>query len=353
MWTAATFASGKVRGFNQPDDAGLVSYQEAAAYGANFLRFFIDNVTGGLSNNGSQFRIGSGAYGTFDFTALDTSVANAHASGLKLIFVVDDHSMMSNSSLQNSFIAMWQAIATHWVGSTTIAGYDLWNEPHGTGASQAAWITLSQQTTSAIRAIDPNHVIIWEPFEWGLPYGFDGMTTMPLAAYNNIVYSYHAYDPHLFTGQGVVQDPYGVIYPNTSLSCFSGGAPLNWNINKVGPHGLDCDGSGRQSILDLQSQYHFPILIGEFSAFTAAQTNNNGVPSATQWVTDSIAYFESKGFAWAYHSWHSWWGWDPDVDQSEALRLYDNGKFGGSFPVNRNTNSLTSQVLKSYFARNK
>jgi len=89
--------------------------------------------------------------------------------------------MMSNSSLQNSFIAMWQAIATHWVGSTTIAGYDLWNEPHGTGASQAAWITLSQQSTSAIRAIDPNHVIIWEPFEWGLPYGFDGMTTdLPL-----------------------------------------------------------------------------------------------------------------------------------------------------------------------------
>src|SRR5580704_7650 len=85
--------------------------------------------------------------------------------------------------------------------------------------------------------------------------------------------------------------------------------------------------------------------IGEFSAFTAAPTNNNGVPSATQRVSDSIAYFESKGFAWAYHSWHSWWGWDPDVDQSEALGLYDNGKFDGSFPVNRDTNSLTSHVL--------
>jgi len=62
------------------------------------MRFFIDNVTGRLSNNGSQFRIGNGAYGTFDFTALDAIVGNAQGAGLKIIFVIDDHSMMSNSS---------------------------------------------------------------------------------------------------------------------------------------------------------------------------------------------------------------------------------------------------------------
>jgi hypothetical protein len=174
MWTAATFASHGVRGFNQPGDSSLSSYQAAAAYGANVIRFFIDHVTGGLSNNGSQFRIGGGAFGTFDLTALDTVVANAQAAGLKIIFVVDDHAMMTNGSLQNSFIAMWQAIATRYKKGTTyadtVAGYDLWNEPHGAGASQATWIPLSQRTTSAIRAIDPDHVIIWEPVEWGLAW---------------------------------------------------------------------------------------------------------------------------------------------------------------------------------------
>jgi len=346
MWTAATFANHGVHGFNQPGDSSLSSYQAAAAYGANVIRFFIDNVTGGLSNNGSQFRIGWGAFGTFDLTALDTVVANAQAAGIRIIFVIDDHAMMTNSSLQNSFIAMWQAIATHYKNADTIAGYDLWNEPHGTGASQATWIPLSQRTTSAIRAIDPDHVVIWEPVEWGLPWGYDGMTTMPLAAYGNIVYSYHAYDPHLFTGQGVDQGPYGVKYPNSSLSCFSGGTNLNWNANTVGPDGLNCDGSGRQTILDLQAKYHFPIFISEFGAYTAAPINDSGQPSASQWVDDSIAYFESKGFSWAYHSWREWWGWDAEVDQAEAVRLRN----GGAFPINRNSNSPTIQVLKKYFA---
>jgi hypothetical protein len=180
------------------------------------------------------------------------------------------------------------------------------------------------------------------------------MTTMPLAAYSGIVYSFHAYEPHQFTaayagGLG----PYGTKYPNPSIACYSGGTALAWNASTIGPNGLNCDGSGHQYILDLQAQFGFPILIGEFSAFTAAVTNDSGVPSATAWVADQCAYFESKGFAWAYHDWRNWWGWDPDVDQAEAMRLYDNGKFDGPFPINRNTNSLTSQVLKPYFARNK
>jgi cellulase (glycosyl hydrolase family 5) len=345
MWTAADYAGGHVRGFNQRR-----GFKAAAAYGANVMRFSIDSSTGGLSNNGSQFRIGGGAFGTFDLTALDTVVANAQAAGIKIIFVIDDHAMMTNGSLQNSFIAMWQAIAAHYKTGTTyadtVAGYDLWNEPHGGGASQAGWISLSQTTTSAIRAIDPDHVIIWEPFEWGLAWGFDGMTTMPLAAYGNIVYSYHAYDPHQFTGQGV-EYAYGQKYPNNSLACFPGGTNLNWNASTLGPQGFNCDGSGRQTLLDLQAQYHFPIFVGEFSAYTASPFKK-GKPSATQWVDDIIAYFESKGFSWAYHSWREWWGWDAEVDQAEAVRLRN----GGSYPINRNSNSPTIQVFKNYFKMN-
>ena len=211
IWPAANYANQGARGFNQPGDNSLGSYQAAAAYGANVMRVFINGNTGGgtnnLSDNGSQYRIGNGAYGTFDFTALDAIAANAQAAGAEVIWVIDDgKDLFTSSSLQNSFIAMWQAIATHYKAgtpyATTIVGYDLWNEPAING-SQAQWIPLSQNTASAIRAIDPDHVLIWEPFPWGLPYSYDGITTMPLAAFSNVVYSFHAYDPHLFTNNGV------------------------------------------------------------------------------------------------------------------------------------------------------
>ena len=363
MWTSANFYGG-VRGFNQPYDYSLSSYQAAAAYGANVIRFFIDNRTaaGGLSNNGSQYRIGNGAYGTFDLTALDGMLANAQSAGLKVILVIDDGKVLfapsgsgfNSASLQNSFVAMWQALATHYKAGTTyantIAGYDLWNEPvgyNGNSLGNGPWIPLSQTTTSAIRVIDPDHVIIWEPANWGLPYGFDGITTMPLASYGNIVYSYHAYDPHLFTANGV-GNPYGVMYPNPSLACFSGGTPLNWNASTLGPNGLNCDGSGRQTILDLQAKYNFPIYVGEFSAYTASVTNGEGDPSATDWVRDSIVYFESKGFSWTYHSWRECYCWDAEITQAEAVRIMN----GGS-GINRTSTAPTITVLKQYFAKNK
>ena len=356
IWTAANFANQGVRGFNQPGDNSLGSYQAAAAYGAKVMRVFINDGSGGgtnnLSNNGSQYTIGGGGPGTFDFTALDSIAANAQAAGLKIIWVIDDgKALFTSSSLQNSFIAMWQAISTHYKAgttyATTIGGYDLWNEPAVNG-SEAQWITLSQTTTAAIRAIDPDHVIIWEPFPWALPYSYDGMTTMPLAAYSNIVYSIHPYDPHQFTQQGIGL-PYGFQYPNSSLACYSGGANLNWNAGTIGPDGLNCDGSGRQTILNLQAQYGFPIFVGEFSAVTYSPTNAAGHPSATDWVTDSLAYFRTKGFSWCYHSWREWWGWDAEVGQADAISLY-NSNGTTPYPPPRSSTALTISAVKNYFA---
>ena len=45
IWTAANYANQGVRGFNQPGDNSLGSYQAAAAYGAKVMRFFINDDT--------------------------------------------------------------------------------------------------------------------------------------------------------------------------------------------------------------------------------------------------------------------------------------------------------------------
>jgi len=352
VWTAANFANSGVRGFNQPGDTSAASMAEAKAYGSkvNVMRFFIDQYAGVLSNNGSQYRIGNGAYGTFDFTAVDAALANMQSAGIKMIPVIDDGKVLfNNSSLQDSFVAMWQAFATHYRGNAGIAAFDLWNEPISGGATRDQWIALSQRAASAIRAIDPDHVIIWESLPWDSAEGYDGMTTMPLAAFNNIVYEYHDYDPFQFCLGGVdlVNASYGLKYPVNGLACFKGGTPLNWNASTIGANGLNCDGSGRQTILDLQAKFNFPILVGEFSAFTAAPINDAGVPSATQWVDDNITYFHSKGMSWIYHDWRNWWGWEPDVLQSDAKSLVDTG---APYPLPLHEDSPTSQVLKKHFA---
>jgi hypothetical protein len=118
-----------------------------------------------------------------------------------------------------------------------------------------------------------------------------------------------------------------------------------WNASTLGPDELNCDGSGRQTILNLQAQYGFPIFIGEFSAYTASVTNGNGNPSATDWVKDSLAYFQTKGFSWCYHSWREYYGWDAEITQAEAMRIMN----GGS-GINRTSNAPTISAVKNYFA---
>jgi glucan endo-1,3-alpha-glucosidase len=356
IWTAASYANSGVRGFNQPGDTSAASLQQAASMGAKVMRVFVNNAgsgggTNNLTNNGSQYTIGGGAPGTIDFTVLDAIVANAQLAGLKVIWVFDDHLMMSNGNLQNSFVSIWQGMATHYKGNAAIGGFDLWNEPEGPGSSQAAWIPLSQRTASAIRAIDPDHVIIWEPWEWGLPYHFDGITTMPLASYTNVVYSYHDYEPHSFTGDYPNNYPYGANYPTGGggLPCFPGGAPLQWNAGTIGPNSLNCDGSGRQTILNLQAQYGFQIFVGELGSYSANITNGNGVPSSTAWTDDKLAYLRLKGMSWTYHSWAEWWGWDPLVSQADAISLNNSGGTT-PYPPPRSTNSATGLVLQRHFA---
>jgi len=73
------------------------------------------------------------------------------------------------------------------------------------------------------------------------------------------------------------------------------------------------------------------------------------VPSATDWVTDSLAYFRSKGHSWCYHSWREWWGWDAEIDQSVAVSLNNSGGTN-PFPPPRNPNALTISAVKHYFA---
>lgn len=84
---------------------------------------------------------------------------------------------------------LWEQVATHYRGNATVAAYDLLNEPGGklnaTGVTQ--W-DFFDRLYSAIRAVDPDHIIMmescWEPEDLPAPsrYGWE-----------NVVYQYHNY----------------------------------------------------------------------------------------------------------------------------------------------------------------
>ena len=62
--------------------------------------------------------------------------------------------------LQEAFAATWQTFAAHFVGNTTVFGYEIFNEPI---ASDDHINAFSIKIAGAIRSVDPDHLILWQP----------------------------------------------------------------------------------------------------------------------------------------------------------------------------------------------
>lgn len=100
--------------------------------------------------------------------------------------------LYSDTTYQDLTVSLWEQLAEHYKGNPTIAGYDLLNEPEGSESEKSPWgivqMPFYDRMYKAIRAIDPDHVIIleaiWEPTDMPDPSEF---------GWENVMYEYHFY----------------------------------------------------------------------------------------------------------------------------------------------------------------
>jgi endoglycosylceramidase len=170
----------------------------------------------------------------------------------------------ADASLQDQLVMVWKNVARHYANETTIAGYDLFNEPFvytsiipGLNASNVDSFNI--KATAAIRTVDQNHIIFLEPAN---------MNTYKTSFDSKIVWSPHFY-PLSFAPE---------YYPE--------------NVTV-----LEADLAAKYQTFVLQS--HLPMWIGEFGAFM----NDS---SADNWLRDAKSLFDKYQVGWA------WWPYyDP------------------------------------------
>ena len=140
------------------------------------------------------------------FTELDWVVNNCAKYGLYVI--IDMHGVVGgqstsmdcgqqsantywyNGNYQGDTAWMWWQIANHYKGNTTVAGYDLINEPIGAPSTTAVW-TLYNGLYNSIRSADPDHMIIMEG-----AFGNWNWSMLPNPAvygWSNVAYEMHEY----------------------------------------------------------------------------------------------------------------------------------------------------------------
>jgi len=96
----------------------------------------------------------------------------------------------TNTTYQARTAALWKAIATHYKGNGTVAGYDLINEPIDTPSKTAVW-TAYDSLYHGIRTVDPDHIIIMEGAFGN--WNWDMLPPPSTYGWTNVAYEMHEY----------------------------------------------------------------------------------------------------------------------------------------------------------------
>jgi endoglucanase len=240
---------------------------------------------------------------------LDKSVAEITATGL--VVVLDIHpdmpfmdALAKGDQSAANLITFWKTFATHYANTDPNKVYfEVLNEPHFDDFYR--WAGIQASVIPAIRAIAPKHTIIATGAKWG---GVEGLKLLEPVRDDNVIYSFHDYDPMTFTHQGAtwtgdfVKPLRKVPYPSTEENVAplmglettdSGKKDLawygkqHWDANKVNEE--------IAAMADWGAQHHVPVWCGEFGVYR--QYSDPAARDA--WLHDMRVSFEAHKIGWS------------------------------------------------------
>ena len=185
-----------------------------------------------------------------------------------------------HTQFQDRFVALWREIAARYTANTTVAGYDVMNEPVTNAPTgrfndeytpdYAAINAVYRRVVRAIREVDPRHIIFLEGDYFGNRFaGLDA----PFA--DNLVYSSHNYSPAGF-GPGP--------YPGS----FGGAA---WDRDAYADLLAQTEG------VRFAQEHGVPLWVGEFGSVYNGPAEE--VEDRLRALDDQIAVFEELGLHWS------------------------------------------------------
>ena len=288
--------------------------------------------------------------------APDSLVKWALANNLTVL--VDLHHVEFDKGLPGAdttarLVWLWQQIANRY--KTTDPEkvlFELRNEPNGMTA--ATWRKQAETLIQTVRAIVPNHTLVVGFHDWN---GRDAMLQSEPFADPNILYTFHFYDPFVFTHQGAtwagqgLPELKGVPFPATPGLKISvpAAAKGTWvegaltNYANEATYDVVYQRIGAAKAWSVAKGV--PIFLGEFGSY-----NLNANPASRCQHAEAIYYALSK-----FQIPSAWWEWDGGFSMFgsnntqimpcmlNALRTYATGEIQVL-----STDPATGQSLRVY-----
>lgn len=245
---------------------------------------------------------------------LDKTVAELTAAGL--VVILDIHAeeswkapMARGDDWLLHFCAFWGHFAAHYAGTDPEKVYfEVLNEPSMDDLYR--WSGMQARAIAAIRQVAPHHTIIATAAAWGHQ---DGLLAMEPAHDDNVIYTFHDYDPMWFTHQGATWSSAawaplrGVPYPSTpeNIQPVLGQEQderVRLQLERYGYDRWDAQRVGAEiaAVAEWAQKRGVPLYCGEFGVY-----REYAEPAArARWISDTRTALESKKIGWAM------WDWD-------------------------------------------
>ena len=243
---------------------------------------------------------------------LDDAVDLALNAGLIVdlcVFPRDDYKQqLANDRGATQFLFLWEALAKHFANrDPDHILFELMNESEVQDPYR--WIGIESSAVTAIRRVDTTHTILAS----GAHYDSldDLLVTQPLAD-ENIIYTFHFYEPYQFTHQGAtwgspewlyykdIPFPATVDQLNSTLKSIPSDiaryqlflyASGNWNADLVRQRIAFAAGWGRE--------HNVPILCNEFGAYRDTAPPD----SRARYIEAVRSALEANHIGWAMWDW--------------------------------------------------
>jgi endoglucanase len=123
------------------------------------------------------------------------------AEELEIYLILDSHTFSPSENTDPNvgtiLAKVWSQMATRYRECSEYLCYEVLNEPHG--ISDQLWNNIQLMVVDEIRKIDTTHYIIIGPASWN---SYNNLDEMPVYPGGKLIYTFHFYDPFLFTHQG-------------------------------------------------------------------------------------------------------------------------------------------------------
>jgi|UniRef100_A0A7C3WNE8 endoglucanase len=199
----------------------------------------------------------------------------------KLYVIINIHNydeiMQNPEKHKDRFLALWDQIAEHYKNYPDTLWFELLNEPN-TNLTPQIWNEYLAEAIKIIRKTNPGRKIVVDTANWA---NYSTISFLKLPEDQNLVVSFHYYNPFNFTHQGAdwvqPQLPVGVKWTGSDQEKKLIERELDFTVEWAKRNG------------------NVPLWMGEFGAYYRAD-----MESRARWTDFVARSAEKRGIAWAY-----------------------------------------------------